>query len=139
MEPLFVILNGAPRTKKNHGRVIKRGGRKFHIPSEALEEWNTKAQAWLARFRSNYRGELPLTCNVNCAARFWRHANTGDAVGFYQALADALEEGGIVLNDRQIVSWNGSRLLVDKDNPRIEVVIAEVSDETIGSNTGVPH
>lgn len=64
---------------------------------------------------------LPWRGNLNCCALFYRDRLTGDAVGYYQALADALEEAGIVENDRLIVSWNGSQLLKDAKNPRIEV------------------
>ena len=42
------------------------------------------------------------------------------------ALADALEEAGIVENDRLIVSWDGSRLLKDAATPRIEVMLEAV-------------
>lgn len=68
---------------------------------------------------------LPIRENVNVRALFFREKNIGDAVGFYQALADALQEGGIVANDRQIVSWDGSRLLKDTERPRIIVTITE--------------
>ncbi len=91
------------------------------LPSKQFEDWNKYAQLQLASFRASTDWRIPLRCNVNCKALFYRDAERGDANGYYQALADALEEGGIVENDRQIVSWDGSRMLKDSIHPRIIV------------------
>jgi hypothetical protein len=64
---------------------------------------------------------------VNCEARIYRDRNTGDAVGYYQAIADTLEKIGIVENDRLIVAWDGTRLLKDAENPRVEVTLSAVA------------
>lgn len=123
---LSFTIPGAPRTKKNHGRVVKRGNRKFHVPSEAFETWNSEAQFHLMRVRTSRGGRAWIANhgadNVNCHATFFRDANRGDAVGYYQALADALQESGILQNDAQIVSWDGSRLMKSAE-PRIEVLL----------------
>ena len=119
--PMTFVLFGSPRTKKNHGRVIKRGGRKFHIQSEAYEAWNASAQSQLAKVRSESNVPLPLAFQVNCRALFLRDAERGDAVGYYQGLADALQEGRIIEDDRLVVSWDGSRILKDSANPRVIV------------------
>ena len=65
----------------------------------------------------------PIARPVNCAALFYRDALRGDAVGFYQGLADVLEKAGIVENDKFIVSWDGSRLRKDAARPRVELVL----------------
>ena len=83
------------------------------------------AQLQLAKFRTSVPVDTTSTVPVNVSAAFYRDKLTGDAVGYYQALADALEEGRIVENDRLIVSWDGSRLLKDAKNPRIELEITE--------------
>lgn len=121
--PLVIVLDGPPRTKKNSGRIVGRnGGRMRLLPSEAFETWNALAQMQLARVRAAETG-LPFRGPVNIKALFFRHADVGDACGFYQALADALEEGGIVVNDRQVRQWDGSRLLKDSSQPRIIVTV----------------
>lgn len=33
---------------------------------------------------------------------------------------------GIIVNDSAIVSWDGSRLLIDRDNPRVELTITQM-------------
>lgn len=98
------------------------------LPSPQFEAWNKTAQ-WSLFVEVKRKMPRSVTAPVNCAALIYREALTGDAVGYYQALADALEEAGIVENDRLIVSWDGSRLLKDAANPRIEVTLTAVADE----------
>lgn len=117
-------LRGAPRTKKNHGIISTRGRFPIMLPSKEFSAWNRIVQPQLAAILAKSPLPLPITTPVNVAAHFYRERNVGDAVGFYQALADALEEGGIVENDRLIISWNGSRLLKDAIEPRIVVAIS---------------
>jgi len=151
--PVFTFRSHAPRTKKSHNRVVhvkaKGGGRGFTkvLPSAAHEEWFKVAlqESLLVKAALVAAGvELPITHKVNCRAIFYREANTGDAVGYYQALGDLLQEqvinddrkvtrkgAGIIVNDAQIVSWDGSRLLKDAANPRIEVELSVVAEKPV--------
>lgn len=71
-----------------------------------------------------FLGLRPLTTErVRCAATFYRDRNHGDAVGYFQGLADLLEKRSVLKNDRQIVDWAGSQLLKDAKRPRVEVRI----------------
>lgn len=69
---------------------------------------------------------IPKTVKLNCRALFFRDANAGDAVGYYQGLADVLQEAGILQDDVSIVSWDGTRLTKDANDPRVELVLEEV-------------
>ncbi len=120
-----LVILGAPRTKKNSGIITTQGSHPRILPSAAFSAWNRLAQMQLARFRSSKYWRYTVSVPVNVQALFYRDKLTGDAVGYYQALADALEEGGIVQNDLLIVSWDGSRLMKDAKNPRVEVEITE--------------
>lgn len=102
------------------------------LSSEAHEEWERVAMGSMHGIRAAARKfgvSLPLAQDMNCRAVFYRHANVGDANGFYQALADFLQKAGIVLNDRQIKQWDGARLRKDRDNPRIEVWLERIAPE----------
>ncbi len=128
-----LTIVAAPRTKKNSGIITTRGRYPRILPSAAFSAWNRIAQLQLAAVRAaiknnGYASMLPYAEPVNVRALFYRERLTGDAVGYYQALGDALQEGLIVENDRLIVSWDGSRMLKDKDNPRIEIEITEAND-----------
>jgi hypothetical protein len=124
-DPLRFTLYGKPRTKKNSGRIVPRGRRHVILPSEAWQEWcdavAPKLRALLASI-----GRVPIDYPVNCAALFYRDADRGDAVGFYQGLADLLEHGRAVVDDKYIVSWDGSRLLKDSARPRVELVLTPI-------------
>jgi Holliday junction resolvase RusA-like endonuclease len=127
-------ITGAPRTKKNSGQMVPArasDGRPFVrvVPSEAYRAWNKAAQPQLLLAKKKLNGHVPINVSVNVAAAFYREAKAGDAVGYYQALADALEEAGIVVNDRLVEQWDGSRLLKDAVNPRIEVTITTLAEE----------
>lgn len=116
-------MYGAPRTKKNSSRLVRPGqkGRARPIPSKAWETWLRVCEIQplkVIRERIDY--------DVNCRARFYRDANRGDAVGYYQGLADLLEKKGILANDKHIVQWDGSRLRIDRENPRVEVTLERV-------------
>lgn len=128
---LAFTIAGAPRTKKTHNRVIfigarcatcKRGKYPKVLPAAEHEAWFTPAllQARIVRTRCMPR---TLTEQVNVAAVFWRDALRGDALGYFQALADLLQAAKIVENDSLCVTWNGSRLEKDASRPRIDVVI----------------
>lgn len=121
---LSLVIEGAPRTKKTSNRVLRFGTRNKIVPSEQHQRWHAAAmpQAKVGRCGP------ALTCEVNCRALFFRDALRGDAVGYYQALADLLEHAGIVENDRLIVSWDGSRLRKDAARPRIEVELWTADD-----------
>lgn len=120
--PWMITIPGAPRTKKNHGRRTRSGKQ---IPSAAFEAWNKTAQSHLMLWRMSAGNPGPLAVALNCSAWFYREKNIGDAVGYYQALADALQEARIVVDDILIVSWDGSRMKKDARSPRIEVTLTE--------------
>lgn len=124
----FTIF-GTPRTKKNHGRRIKRGRRIFNVASEAHENWVEIARKSLRLIRQQIADAgitLPITADVNCAALYFRHADVGDAVGFHEAVADWLQKVGILKNDVQIRQWDGSRLRQDPKLPRIEITLDQL-------------
>jgi Holliday junction resolvase RusA-like endonuclease len=122
-----LTILGAPRTKKNSGIITTHGAHPRILPSPQFSAWNRIAQMQIRQWQWDGKGPLirPIEYPINVSAAFYRDKLTGDAVGYYQALADALEEGQIVENDRLIVSWDGSRLKKDSKNPRIEIEITE--------------
>lgn len=122
---ITIHLSGPARTKKTSNRLVFAGGRPRVLPSAPFEKWNKSAQMQLAKWKSENNHTQPIEVSVNCRARFFLEASRGDAVGYYQALADALQEAGIVKNDSQLKSWDGSRLFKDAYKPRIELVLED--------------
>lgn len=125
------IIEGPPRTKKTSNRLVRVRGRHVVLPSKANETW---ARAAVLQLRAACARLLPLSMTpptpigvpVNCRAVFYRDANRGDLIGYMQALADALEDAFVLANDRLIVSWNGTQMLVDRARPRVVVTLEPV-------------
>jgi len=126
---LRIVVPGQPFTKKNSQRIIvnRRTGKPLILPSKRYREY---ADAACLHLKAQYRGpalEGPVTvCAVYYLAS---RSRWPDLVGLLQATGDILEEAGVITNDRNIVSWDGSRIAGVSPNPRAEIEIREVSDE----------
>jgi Holliday junction resolvase RusA-like endonuclease len=129
----FTIL-GAPRTKSNHQRIGRsRNGKPFVMQAKTSVEWEQAAilQLQAQRHRAYGAGpdgsSPPFRHPLNLRALIYRDRATGDLGNFVKALCDALERAGIVENDRLIAGFDGSRLLVDKANPRVEIELSPMA------------
>lgn len=75
----------------------------------------------------NWRPERGIIQSVNCRALFFTDTRRKvDAHNLYEGLADLLQHAGVIADDVQIVSWDGSRVYWDKENPRVEVTLTEI-------------
>lgn len=143
-ESITFTLPVTPRTKKNSRRHIKGRSKStgktitVPLPSEQYDRMEADVAIWArtssvldpARVSGPWGySTLELAQPLNCAAIFYRDALRGDAVGYYQGLADALEAAGIVANDKWIVQWDGSRLRKDAKRSRIEVTLTAIVGE----------
>lgn len=118
---------GSPRTKKTSNRLVVAGHRTRILPSKAWERWVKTAPILRGTNRDEpVRQVLGVPDKpYNVCATFYRDARRGDAIGFYQGLADLLEKRGVISDDKFFVSWDGSRLEIDRENPRVEVTLTE--------------
>ena len=120
MKEIHLTIPGSIRSKKNHPRIFRHGRKNFRLPSCAHEAWQKQAHLFL--YASRMVINPPLTCPVHVEAHFYCKGQLLDLSGAMESIADCLE-GLIYENDRQIYSWDGSRVHHDKANPRTEVVI----------------
>jgi len=140
----FVIF-GAPRTKKTHNQIISvsKSGRPIPrlLPSVQYLNWFRDAMTFAPFVRRELEGAgltLPVACPVQVKALFFRDRDGGDLTGYMQALADFLQAplngrirrngAGVIEDDKQIESWDGSRLEIDRLRPRIEVTIETLEE-----------
>jgi hypothetical protein len=163
LPPIKLVIPGAPRTKKTSNQIVGIGPRcsvcgksryQNVQPSEAFREWFATALTYAPYLRNSLLDagiELPMWEPVSVAALFYRDRAIGDPVGYYQALADWLQAprefrsrktgritqrrngAGIIEDDRQIQHWDGSRLLIDRESPRIELVIYRLAEHQQGT------
>lgn len=124
----FTIL-GPPRTKKNSQqiRINRRTGSRFVAQSDTARAWEEMAVLQLAtQFRKQSASGVAHASPKNLKALFYRDRAVGDLGNFLSAACDALERAGVVVNDRLIGGFDGSRLLLDRENPRVELELTDL-------------
>jgi hypothetical protein len=126
-----LTISGPPRTKKTSNVMALAGGRRIVLPSAAWRKWVKSAGITFQdpQLAAAWYANGPILCPVTCRALFYRDARRGDLVGFMQGLADLLEQREILTNDRLIESWDGTRLLLDRTRPRVEVLITPIEQQ----------
>jgi len=117
MPEISLTLPGSIRSKKNSKRIFARGKFKTVLPSQAYELWESEARkrVWPQAIIP------PLTCPVEVTAVCYCKGVLPDLSGALESVGDCLE-GIVWANDKQIVSWDGSRVFRDK-NPRTEITV----------------
>ena len=139
-ESISFVLPVTPRTKKNSREHVTKRAKTGNmitvpLPSKVYRKMADEIRIWaltssvldpLRKAGPYGYATLWLAQPLNCAAIFYREKNIGDAVGYYQALADALESAGIVADDKWITQWDGSRLAKDAKRSRIEVTLTAI-------------
>lgn len=127
MSEIRIVLPGSVKSKKNSKQVSSRGrGRRAVVlPSKAYAQWEGEARR--AAAMQLYEINLPMhpvlkTEHLHIEAHCYCKGPLPDLSGALESIGDCLE-GICYENDRQIVSWDGSRVHHDKDNPRTEVIV----------------
>ena len=114
-----------PKTKKNSQRILRsKKGIPFIVPSEAFTDYQEEAGYFLKPLPAT-----PINVPVQVKCLFYLPKNLrADLVNYQEAICDILVYYGIVADDRwQIISsMDGSRCLVDRENPRTEIWISEM-------------
>ena len=122
-EVIKVILPGSIRSKKNSKRIFARGKMKTVLPSKAYVQWEKDARQ-CAKIQARLDDLIKTSVSV-CVTAYYK-GQRPDLSGALESIGDALE-GVIWENDRQVESWDGSRLIHDLEYPRTEVVIKDFS------------
>lgn len=122
---LRLTVLGPPRTKKNSSRVFP--GAKFPIvlPSKQYCVWEKAAKKQVP---AQFSGPA-IARPVNVRAIIFRERRTGDLVNYMQAVADMLQSAGVLIDDKWVTGWDGSRLAKDAANPRVEIEITSMSED----------
>jgi hypothetical protein len=67
----------------------------------------------------------------NLRARYYvdQYGKTADLFGLHDGLADALQNAGVIENDWQFRTADGSRVIPDDADPRVELTITPIEEE----------
>ena len=123
-----------PRTKKNHQeiRMNLRTKKPYPAPSKQYREYLRDTALILHSVRSKNRIQKPIQTPVNVKAIYYMgNRRVVDISNLHECLHDVLVNAGILDDDscRVIIGTDGSRVRYDKENPRTEVEIEEITDE----------
>ena len=113
----------APVTKKNHQRILtnRKTGKPFVAQSAAYKRYEQAAWYFLTP-----KPESPLEGPCEVVAVFYMPtARRVDLTNLLEALDDVLVAAGVLADDNSniLYSHDGSRVFVDRENPRTEIVI----------------
>lgn len=117
-----LVIEGSPRTKKNSQRIVRVGQRPALLQSRPYLAWE---QAALLQLQAQHAraGRPTIDWNVNLRALIYRDRAAGDLGNYLAAVCDVLQASGVLIDDRQVTGFDGSRLLVDRQRPRVDIVL----------------
>lgn len=112
-----------PVTKKNSQRIVFRGGKPCILPSEKYKEYESIALWYIPK-----RGTpIDFPVNVKCTFYMPTHRQC-DLTNHLESIDDVMVKAGLLKDDNYkiLASHDGSRVQVDKNNPRTEVEITKL-------------
>lgn len=118
-------IHGVPATKKNSQRIIRlKNGRPKILPSEKFEAYQ-EAAGWY--IPAKFRARINRPVNVKCLY-FMATRRLVDLVNLLEATCDILVYYDVLADDHSgiIASHDGSRVMYDRNMPRVEIEISEV-------------
>lgn len=115
-----------PITKKNNPRIFHTGGRTIVLPSKAYEKFENDC---LKIIPSKYRTKINYPVNIK-VLYYVKTKRRIDKTNLESAIMDVLVKAEVLADDSAIspeivVSTDGSRVLIDKQNPRVEIEITK--------------
>lgn len=118
-----LILEGDPRTKKNSQRIVVQGNKRFIMPSAQYAKYEAAMISQM--YGKAWHIERPV--NIGCVY-YMRTRRKVDLVNLLEATMDILVKGGVIQDDCAtiVVSHDGSRVLLDRERPRVEITIKGV-------------
>jgi hypothetical protein len=119
-------IPGNVRIKKNSRRLFKQDKRIMNLPSKAYMVWEKEAREYLIyKYLPHSWGHESDLLHVK--ALFYYKGAKPDLSGLLESVGDAFE-GILWEDDKQIVSWDGSRSYHDKENPRLILTVEEYKE-----------
>lgn len=119
-----------PRTKKNSQQIMinHKTGRPFVMQSSKYKEYEKNCGYFLKKLPN------PINEPVNVKCVFYRETRIRcDLSNLLEAIDDVLVTYGVLSDDNftVIVSHDGSRVYIDKGNPRTEITIETVENQEV--------
>lgn len=122
MEIIKLTLLGEPRTKKNSQRMIQVGGKSMLIQSKQYLHYEKDC---LKQIPERQRQSIDRLVNVKCLYYMGTKRKV-DLTNLLNATDDILVKAKVLADDNAKIvgGHDGSRVLHDKENPRVVIEIA---------------
>lgn len=121
-----LILYGNPATKKNSMQIFrnKKTGQSFLYQSARYKEY---ARDCSRQITGKYKKEIDYPVNLKCIY-YRKTKHRVDLTNLLAATCDILVDYRVIKDDncKIVVGHDGSRVLYDKDNPRVEIEIKRI-------------
>ena len=122
-----LTILGVPRVKKNNQAVVlarSRSGKTFpkKVDTPAYKRWHSTAVPQINLQKPTLEIDFP----INLACKFYMDtAVKVDLSALYEGIQDVLVELNVLTDDNYFIvaSHDGSRVFIDRDNPRMEIEI----------------
>ena len=137
MKVLHYTVKGDPRTKKN-SQMIAGSGPKCPVCHKFQKQWIKQGKAsdqWaeIAGWQIRPRPRRPIDYPVNVCYRFYMQTyRKVDQINLMEAMDDILVANHVLADDNSdiVAGHDGTRVYHDKNNPRVEIYITRMPDET---------
>ena len=126
---LKIVIPVEPRTKKNSQQLVMVKNRMIPIPSKQYKEFEKKCGWYL----KSYQG-LNISEPVNVCCLFYMPTRRKvDLTNLQEAADDMLVHFNVLGDDNSsiIAGHDGSRVRLDRNNPRIEITITRMKESDI--------
>lgn len=124
---MHFVIQGNPITKKNHSQIVRgKNGRHMLIPSRQYREYEADA------LRQIVYGGKPIDYPVNVRCTYYMATKRKcDLTNLLEATDDILVKRGVLADDNYgvIEAHDGSRVMVDKNDPRVEIEIERMVND----------
>lgn len=123
-----LVLYGRPITKKNSQRIVKAGRFSKILPSKQFVEYE---KSCLEQLKIHNKPTLNKQYNMKCIY-YMPTRHRVDLVNLLEGTCDILVNAEVIEDDncKIIGSHDGSKVLYDKENPRVEVEFEEIKIES---------
>jgi len=136
MAEIRYTIKGDPRTKKNHQKIAG-AGKRCPVCRKHEKQWIRQGTAHdsfteLAKWQLRPVPPKPIECPVNVKCLFYmKTLRKVDSLNLLAAIDDLLVDCKILADDnsRIVVAHDGSRVLHDPTNPRVEITITKMDTD----------
>ena len=125
-----IVIKGRPITKKNHSQIVRSGNRHILVPSKPYKAYEHSS---LMQIPAKFRQRINYPVNVQCVY-YMPTRRSVDLVNLLEATMDILVRAGVLEDDncKIVAAHDGSRVVYDKYDPRVEIMIHNYHGNVLG-------